>query len=384
MLRRRQQTMKFTCAQQVLSKSYNIVSRAVSTRTTIPVLKGILLTVTADGTLIMTASDMDFSIENKIPVTAAEPGSIVVVSRIFGDIIRKLPGEDVTVTVKEDSRVTVRTTNSQFTIIGMSDDEFPSIGQIETEQAHLSFPRELLQDMIRKTFFSASSDETKGIIVGSLLELKENVFNMVAIDGFRVAIASEEMKNAGDLSLVINAQTLNEINKILIDSEESDIDFRVGDKKAVITLRDTRIVTRLLDGEFISYREIIPQELTTTMVIERRQLQESLERASLMAREGKNNLVRFEITENLLTIYSDSEEGRVREEVIMDKEGEDLQIGFNSKYILDALKAIDDESIVMSFFKPTTPCLIKPLQGEQYKYLILPVRIPASRGSGQD
>ncbi|MGI6736842.1 MAG: DNA polymerase III subunit beta [Anaerovoracaceae bacterium] len=376
--------MKFTCAQQVLSKSYNIVSRAVSTRTTIPVLKGILLTVTADGTLIMTASDMDFSIENKIPVTAAEPGSIVVVSRIFGDIIRKLPGEDVTVTVKEDSRVTVRTTNSQFTIIGMSDDEFPSIGQIETEQAHLSFPRELLQDMIRKTFFSASSDETKGIIVGSLLELKENVFNMVAIDGFRVAIASEEMKNAGDLSLVINAQTLNEINKILIDSEESDIDFRVGDKKAVITLRDTRIVTRLLDGEFISYREIIPQELTTTMVIERRQLQESLERASLMAREGKNNLVRFEITENLLTIYSDSEEGRVREEVIMDKEGEDLQIGFNSKYILDALKAIDDESIVMSFFKPTTPCLIKPLQGEQYKYLILPVRIPASRGSGQD
>ena len=376
--------MKFTCAQQVLSKSYNIVSRAVSTRTTIPVLKGILLTVTADGTLIMTASDMDFSIENKIPVTAAEPGSIVVVSRIFGDIIRKLPGEDVTVTVKEDSRVTVRTTNSQFTIIGMSDDEFPSIGQIETEQAHLSFPRELLQDMIRKTFFSASSDETKGIIVGSLLELKENVFNMVAIDGFRVAIASEEMKNAGDLSLVINAQTLNEINKILIDSEESDIDFRVGDKKAVITLRDTRIVTRLLDGEFISYREIIPQELTTTMVIERRQLQESLERASLMAREGKNNLVRFEITENLLTIYSDSEEGRVREEVITDKEGEDLQIGFNSKYILAALKAIDDESIVMSFFKPTTPCLIKPLQGEQYKYLILPVRIPASRGSGQD
>ncbi|MGI6721263.1 MAG: DNA polymerase III subunit beta [Anaerovoracaceae bacterium] len=371
--------MKFTCNQQLLAKSLNTVSKAISIRTTIPILKGILLKVTDDNQLTMAASDMDISIQKTIDVNTEESGTTVVMAKLFGEIIRKLPNEELTIELQENGNISISSMTSVFNIIGMPADEFPGIGDITDVKAQLSFDRSMLRDMIRKTHFCASVDESKGIITGVLLEIEKDSFNMAALDGFRMAVAREKMTSEEEYSIVISARIMNEVNKILSESDTDDnVDLILGDKKAVMLLEKTKIVIRLLDGEFIKYKDILPSEKQTTVVINRSELLSSIDRASLLAKEGKNNLVRFNIEENLLSITSNSEEGRVKEELIMEKEGGDLEIGFNSKYISDALKAVDDETVIMEFNTPTTPCLIKPLEGNSFEYLILPVRIPSN------
>lgn len=370
--------MKFSCNQQILSKALNTVSKAVTARTTIPILKGILLEVTQDGKLTMAASDLDLSIERTVDVDVTSTGSIVVFAKLFTDIIRKLPNQQVTIELNEKGNVNIRTLNSEFNIVGQPADEFPNIGEIENVKDQLSFDQEIWKEMIRKTHFCASMDESKGIIVGVLMEMTKDAINMVALDGFRMAVAREKMINKEDRNIIISAKILSEIYKLLSDVDhEEDIQFILSDKKAVVLMEKTKIVMRLMDGEFIKYKDILPKSNQTKIIINKNTLLDSIERASLLAKEGKNNLIRCKITENLLTITSTSEEGEVKEEIIMEKTGEDLEIGFNSKYVSDALKAIEDEEVVMEFNTSITPCLVKPVEGDSYEYLILPVRIPS-------
>jgi DNA polymerase-3 subunit beta len=370
--------MKFSCNQQALAKALNTVSKAVSSKTTINILKGVLLKASADGKLKLSASDLDISIEKTIDANVEEEGLIVVSAKLFTEIIRKLPNDEVYIEVKENGNVNIKTLTSDFDIYGQSAEEFPNIGEVKDVKAQLSFDKKMFSDMVRKTFFCASIDESKGIIVGVLLELKDGSFSMAALDGFRMAVAREKMQYEKEEKIVISARNLNEINKILTDSEsDEDIAVIISDKKAVILLEKTKIIVRLLEGDFIKYRDILPKEYKTDVIIDRKVLIDAIERASLMAKEGKNKLIRFNIKENLLNITSNSEEGRVKEDIIMEKTGDDLEIGFNSTYVMDALKAVEDEQIKMRFNTATTPCVVQPLGGEEYEYLILPVRIPS-------
>ena len=368
--------MKFSCSQQTLTKALNIVSKAVTIRTTIPILKGILLKVDNDGILTMSASDLDLSIEKKLKVENFIPGETVVLSKLFGDIIRKLP--DGIITVEEtDGKVNIKCSNSEFNIIGLPADEFPNINPNENNSEELVFNKEILKDMIKKTAFSASIDENKGAMTGVLIEMEENSLNMVAIDGFRMAIAREQMKNKKKENIIIPAKILGEISRIITESEISgeDVTMLLSEKKAVFIMENTKIVIRLLDGEFMNYKRIIPQDNPCRVVLNRNDFLESVERASLLAKVGKNNLIKLEIKDNNIEITSKSEEGNVKEEVIVSKEGNDLTIGFNSKYLIDVLKVVDDEEIVMMFNTNVSPCLVKPITGENFEYLILPVRI---------
>ena len=287
--------MKFTCNQQSLSKALNIVSKAVTSKTTIPILKGILLNATKEGNLILSASDLDLSIENKInDVNVIEEGSTVVVSKLFTDIIRKLPNEEILIEMKEDQNIIIKTSMSEFNILGISPDEFPKIGEISDEEGKLVFEKEKFKEMIKKSAFAASIDESKGIIVGVLIELEENYTNMIALDGFRMAVIREEMKNAENKKIVISAKIMSEINKILNDIEsDEDINIILGKNKAILNFENVKIVIRLLEGEFIKYKEILPSENKCKVVVNRALLNESMERASLLSREGKNNLIRF-------------------------------------------------------------------------------------------
>ena len=368
--------MKFSCRQQILTKALNIVSKAVTIRTTIPILKGILLKVDEEGTLTMSASDLDLSIEKKIKVENYEPGAIVVLSKLFGDIIRKLPDEIITIE-ESDGKVNIKCSNSEFNIIGLSADEFPNINPKEENEERILFNKEILTDMIRKTSFAASIDENKGVITGILIEMEENCLNMVAVDGFRMAIAREAMKNKERENIIISAKILNEISRIISDSEDEneDIEMLLNDKKALFVMEDTKIVLRLLEGKFMDYKRILPSENSCRVVLNKNDFMNSVERASLLAKVGKNNLVKLEIKDACIEITSKSEEGNVKEEVIATKEGNDLVIGFNSKYMIDALKVIDDESITMFFNTSVSPCLVKPVTGDSFEYLILPVRI---------
>lgn len=369
--------MKFKCSQQTLAKALNTVSKAVSTRTTLPILKGILIEAKADGTLILTASDLEISIQKKIEAEVYQEGSVVVISKLFGDIIRKLPNEDISIEETEDNSILIKTNSSEFTVMSLPVDEFPKIGEKESDIRPLVFNREIFKDMVRKTAFAASIDESKGILVGILTEINENSVNMVSLDGFRLALAKENMTSAEESKFIISAKIMNEISKIVSDDDsDSDINIFLGAKKAVFNIGNTEVVLRLMEGEFIKYRDIIPTDGTIKVIVGKEILLESIERASLLAKEGKNNLIKMTIRNDLLTVTSRSEEGNVREEIVMEKTGDDLEIGFNSKFVIDVLKVIDDEEISMIFKTGTSPCVVRPVEGDAYEYLILPVRIP--------
>ena len=369
--------MKFTCSQQTLAKALNTVSKAVSTRTTLPILKGILLEAKADGTLILTASDLEISIQKKVEAEVQQEGSVVVISKLFGDIIRKLPNEDISIEETEDNNILIKTNSSEFTVMSLPVEEFPKIGEKENNSKPLVFDREIFKDMVRKTAFAASIDESKGILVGILTEINEDAVNMVSLDGFRLALAKEKMNSAEESKFIISAKIMNEISKIVSDDDtDSDINIFLGDKKAVFNIGNTEVVLRLMEGEFIKYRDIIPSDGTINVKVGKEILLESIERASLLAKEGKNNLIKMTIKNDLLTVTSRSEEGNVKEQIVMEKTGDDLEIGFNSKFVIDVLKVIDDEEISMVFKTGTSPCVVRPVEGDAYEYLILPVRIP--------
>ena len=368
--------MKFSCSQQNLTKALNIVSKAVTARTTIPILKGILLKVDENGKLTMAASDLDLSIENKIEVENFEPGEVVVQAKLFSDIVRKLPNSQVSVELNQEN-ILIKCASSEFNILGLSSDEFPNINIDIDSKERIALDKEILKEMIRKTSFAASIDESRGVITGVLVEIKERKLSMVALDGFRMAVAREDIIDKKEQNIIIPAKIINEISKIITENENElqDVDLYINDKRAIFLIGDTKVILRLLEGEFVDYNNILPKDSKCRVVVNREDLLESIERASLLAKVGKNNLIKLDIKDGNMEVTSKSEEGNVKEEIIISKEGVDLMIGFNSKYMIDALKAIDDESITMNFNTSISPCLLKPITGEEYEYLVLPVRI---------
>lgn len=365
--------MKFTCFKKDISKALNIVSKAVTTRTTMPILKGILLKV-EDNTLTLTAYDLDILIETKISVTGYENGELVVKAKLFNEIIKKLPGEEVNISNYEN-KVIIKSDKSEFKIHGQSADEFPSAGDVSEKESIILKSDDFI-DMINKTSFAASLEESRGIIVGVLISLKQNFLTMVALDGFRVALNNRAVPNEKEKNIIVTAKILSEVASLLSEAENvSEISIVLDDRKAKINIDNTKVIIRLLEGEFISYESIIPKNSKVKVTAGKDDLYNAIERASLLSREGKNNLVKLEIKDNSIVISSKSEAGNLIEEIFVDKEGEDLEIGFNAKYLSDALKAIDDESIILNFDSSVSPCSITPLVGSSFTHLVLPVRI---------
>ena len=365
--------MKFSCKKIELSKALNTVQKAVTNRTTIPILKGILLEINEDNILNISASDLDLSIQKKINVESFEKGSIVVAAKLFVEIIKKLSSEEITIEV-EYNNVIIRSFNSEFSIVGQNKDDFPEIDTIDQVDT-IKIDKEIFKNMIKQTSFSASLDESRGIIVGSLIEMNQNNINMVSLDGFRMSVRKEYIDLNINKSIIVHSRILNEINKILSDEEAEYIYIYINHKNMIIKMDETIINSRLLEGNFIDYKNIIPKSFNCTVKINKEDMLESLERASLLAREGKNNLIKMNIDDEKIVISSKSEEGQVHEEIYIKKEGEGLEIGFNSKYIIDILRNIEDEEIYIKFITNVSPVIITPLEGDRFEYLILPVRI---------
>lgn len=366
--------MKFTCNQEDLNKALNTVSKAVSSRTTIPTLKGILMVVKEDN-LKLTASDMDITIETQIDVEESENGSIVVPAKLFNEVIKKLPHDKINFST-DGLNVNINCLSSNTSILGSDADEFPYIKNLENSTEEIIFNKNIFSSMIRKTSFAASIDQTKGAITGILVEVLPDNLRMVAIDGFRMAVATESIKSDNNKNIIISARIMDEINKIISESDKKDEDLRIllDNKNAIIYMDNTKISTRLIAGEFIKYNEILPKENKTSLTVNKRDFTESVERASILS-EGKNNLIKISIKENVMTITSRSEEGGAIEDVLIHKTGDDLEIGFNARFLLNIMRVIEDEEIKMEFNTSISPCMIKPVTGENYEYLILPVRI---------
>ncbi len=368
--------MRFTCTQQSLNRALGIVLRAVSSRTTIPILKGILFRVEGD-TLTLSSSNLDLSIETKIKVQDSEDGAYVIGAKLISEIVRRLPNAMITMSSDERDNLKLVCLGSEFLIVTMPAEEYPSIGFTDGgKRCKVSI--KALADLVQKTSFAASVDEKKGILTGCLVRFYGSYIEMAAIDGFRMAIANTEADSGITGDIVIPAGILNDISRLIQEADGAEeVDIKIDEKRVEFSFEETRITARQLEGVFMAYRDILPKEYKTRFIINREELLSSIERASLFAKEGKNNLIKINVSGGMINISSRSEEGNVSESISAEVEGDDILIGFNSKYISDVLKAVTDEDVAFEMTGRESSCLIKPADGEKYIYLVLPVRMTA-------
>ena len=357
-----------------LSNAVMKVAKAISVRTTNPILEGIKLTVKGDH-LTLSATDMEISIEKTIMSDTLMEGETVVQGKLFSEFVKKLETEDqVELNMTEDTgRLKIVYGTSEVYLATLNPEEFPNIRKDIREKA-FSLTQKEFKDIIGKTAFCCSTDESRPILKGCLLSVSNNVLTCVALDGFRLAMANKHLRSSSsDFKVIVPARALNEITRLL-DKDEEEVTFVSEDNILLIEVDGTVLTTRLLEGEFLNYKQIIPTDFITTLRISRGMFLNSLERAAVVAKEAKN-LVKLDVKENYVNVSAISESGNVNENVIANLEGKDVTIAFNSKYICDALKASDDEFINVYLNSPISPCIIKPYSGEEYLYLILPIRI---------
>ncbi len=364
--------MKIKIPQNELSKHISIVQKGISTKSTLPILDGILLRA-KENKLFLTGTDLELGIESCIDCEVIEEGTIVITSKYFGDIVRKLPNSTVEIEVDTDNNVHIDCDNSNFTVIGQPSVDYPELPSINNDNS-FNIPKDILKSMIKKIVFAIAQDETRPILTGALLEIKNNKASMVALDGYRLALKNIDVECKNDVEVVIPGKTLSEIVKIL-DDDDSAVKIKFTSNHILFHLGETLIISRLLEGQFLNYKDIIRNEYKSTVKVNTKLIKEGVERASLLSKEGKNNLVKFDITDEKLIITSNSDIGNVHEEVPIELNGNDIRIAFNSKYILDGLKAIDEDEIIMNFVSNVNPCIIKPDEDDKYIYLVLPVRL---------
>ena len=369
--------MKFICYKDKILKALNSVVKGVATKTTKPILEGILIQ-TNDNEIKLTTYDMELGIEYTMECDVKEQGNTVVNATMFTEIIRKLPDSDISISVNENNILTIECEGALYKLATMNPDEFPELPKIEVENS-IDLEQAALKNMIRKTIFAVSTEENRPIFTGCLFEVKNNKLNIVAIDGFRLALRVINIPvQVNDFKAVIPAKTLNEVNKILEDSYEN-VKIGIAKNQAVFEMENCKIVTRILDGEFLNYSSVIPTSWQTRIRVERTNLLNSFERISLIASSSiekeKKYPVKVTIDIGKLTISCTNQAGDAKEEVFISTEGQNLEVGFNPKYFLDSLKAIDEEEVFVEFGTNVSPCLIKSVENNDYVYMILPIRL---------
>lgn len=366
--------MKIICSKENLLNGINIVQKAVSTKTTLPILEGILLN--ADEKFKLTGNDLEIGIECFVEADIRETGSIVINSKIFGDIVRRLPDSEVLIEVKENNLVIVECENSHFEIKGINPNGYPALPNVDKENV-LTLTQGKLKDMIRQTVFAVGTDENRPVLTGSLIEVKEKELVVVSIDGFRLALRRKILEgDVNDFSVIVPGKTLNEISKILQAGEE-EVYIYNSNNQIVFDAQSWRIVSRLIEGKFLNYNSLLNKEFETRVIINIKEFQSSLERASLISMNDKNSPVKLSIGNDRIVITSNAELGAVREEIKVDIEGNNLEIGYNPAFLIDALKAIDEDRAAIYFITTNAPCTLRPVveNNNDFAYLVQAVRI---------
>ena len=370
--------MKIICEKDNILKALNSVTKAVATKTTMPILEGILIQ-TNDNEVKFTTYDLEIGIEYIINCQVQEQGATVVNAIMFSEIIRRLPDSEIKVTLDEKNLLVIECEGSLYKLATMNPEEFPELPQISIENS-IEMEQNSLKDMIRKSIFAVSTEENRPIFTGCLFEIKNNKLNVVAVDGFRLAWKSKFLQNKiNDFSAVIPGRTLNEINKIILDSYDT-IKIGVAKNQALFEMENCKIVTRLLDGEFLNYASVIPENWETRIRVDKNAIQNCFERISLISSSSIEKEKKYPVKVNVdigkVTISCTNQTGDAKEEMYVTTEGKNLEAGFNPKYFLDALRAIDDQEVFIDFGTSISPCIIRPVEeGGDYIYMILPIRM---------
>lgn len=368
--------MKLICSKASLLKGVSIVSKAVPSRTTMPILNCILIDASANE-IKLTANDMELGIETVIEGEIVERGIIALDAKFFSEIVRKLPDNDVVIESDDTFQTTITCEKAKFNIVGKSGEDFSYLPYIEKNES-ISISQFTLKDVVRQTIFSIADNDTNKLMTGELFEINENRLRVVSLDGHRISIRNIELKESySPLKVVVPGKTLQEISKILTGEAEDMVDIFFADNHILLEFDETKVVSRLIEGEYFHIDQMLSSDYDTKVKINKREFLSCIDRATLLIREGDKKPIILNIQDGSLQLKINSFVGSMNEEIEIEKEGKDLLIGFNPKFFIDALRVIDDEEVTLYMVNPKAPCFIKDDAGT-YVYLILPVNFNAA------
>jgi len=368
--------MKISCEKGSLHEAVQTVARAVSSRSTLPILSNILLETGEDAATLST-SDLEIGIQRKLSLIVTEPGNTTIPARLFNEVINSLP--EAMVTVESDDRELIQVTceKSEYNLHGLPAEEFPVIPEINPATS-VTLSQSLLRDMIRQTIFATSGDETRAILTGALLDLDGATLRIVATDTHRLALRRGELpveKPEVRSSIIIPARALNEVGRLLSDDEETTVQIDISDNQVQFQTGETTIMSRLIEGQFPNYERVIPSDHEKVLTINTVPFRNAVRRCAIVAREDANKIIFRSSGEQLILTADSQRVGRAHEEVAVDLEGDPVEIAFNSQYLIDVLNVIDTEQIRLELGGPLNPGAIKPVGGIDYVYVLMPMQI---------
>ena len=367
--------MKLICPKSELQKSVSIVMKAVPGKTTMPILECILLDATTND-IKFTSNDMELGIETRVQGMVLEKGMIALDAKIFSEIVRKLPDNDVTIETDEKLMTTITCEKAKFNIPGKSGDDFSYLPLIEkTDGIRLS--QFTLKEIIRQTIFSIAVNENNKLMTGELFQIENNMLRVISLDGHRISIRKIGLKEeCEDRKVVVPGKTLSEISKILSGELEDMVDIYLSANHILFEFDDTKVVSRLIEGEYFKIDQMLSSDYETKVKINKKEFLDCIDRATLLVKEGDKKPIIISISDGQMELFIDSQIGSMHEEIDIQKEGKDIMIGFNPKFLIDALKVIDDEEVSIYLMNAKAPCFIRD-ENQQYIYLILPINFNA-------
>lgn len=364
--------MLLNCMGLELSDAFLRVSKAISNKVTNPILEGIKISA-EDNELTLSATDTDLSIEKKIKADIKVEGETVVPGKFITEFVKKLSNSDIELEVNEKNQLLIRYDGNESIIQCYNPVEYPGFKKLKTDE-WFGISQKDLKSLISKTIFSVAMDDSRPILKGVLFDIDQKEINAVALDGYRLAKVKKKVSANIKKQIVIPTRSLNEISKLLEESDEI-INIYIDSNAIMIDSSDTKIISRLLEGDFVNYKQIIPMNYETFVIVNKTQLEDALERVSLLSKIGQNNFVKFDIKESSLTLTSNSEIGNIKEKISAVLNGKDVTIAFNPRFILESLKANTEEFVKICLNTASNPCVIVPTEGDEFLYLILPVRM---------
>ncbi len=363
--------MKLVCTKANLLNGVNIVSKAVPNKTTMSILECILIDAT-NNEIKLTANDNEIGIETIISGTIKEAGKIALDAKILFDIVRKLPDSDVTIECDSSLKTYINCDKAKFTIIGKPADEFSYLPEVERLDSVL-VSQFTLKEVIRQTIFSIADNDNNKIMTGELFEINGNSLKVVSLDGHRISIRKIALKDSySNKKVIVPGKTLNEISKILSGDTDKDVRIFFTGKHIIFEFDKTTVVSRLIEGEYFKIDQMLSSDYETKITVNKRDFLESIDRATLLVKEGDKKPIIINIGNESIELKISSTVGSMNEEIMIKKQGKDLMIGFNPKFLMDALRVIEDESIDIYLVNPKAPCFIKNPE-ESYIYMVLPV-----------
>ena len=368
--------MKIICTKSNLAKGVSIVSKAVPSKTTMPILECILIDASTD-VIKLTANDMELGIETSIDGEIVERGILAINARLFSEIVRKLPDSEIVIEMQGGLQALITCEKAKFNIASQPGDDFSYLPAVEKDD-FITISEFTLKEVIRQTIFSIADNDTNKMMTGELFEIEDNILKVVSLDGHRISIRKIELKDSySPKKVIVPGKTLQEISKIIGGEAEAEVDISFTKNHIVFEFDRTVVVSRLIDGEYFRIDQMLSSDYETKVKINKRELLDCIDRATLLIKEGEKKPIIIDIRDESMEFKIKSQIGSMDEEILCSKDGKDLLIGFNPKFLIDALRVIDDEEVSLYFMNAKAPLFIKD-EEQSYVYLILPVNFNAA------